>query len=160
MSHPPKTKSCYFIMSVLQEIGAHVLLFFLVFGMSATVDIGQMKKQLRNRNALLTGISLQFLILPFVGFVIVKVLNMDAPLGITLLVVTSSPGGSYSNCTYTHRKITFGTDERKKSDRQTLLILCYSCLPSSLACLLSSFFSLYYLSLCQGGVPCLMLTWH
>lgn len=84
-------------MSRLQESGAHVLLFFLVFGMSATVDIPRMKKQMRNRSALLIGIALQFLILPFVGFVIVRLLNLSAPLGITLLVVTSSPGGSYSN---------------------------------------------------------------
>jgi predicted Na+-dependent transporter len=80
------------------EVGAHVLLFLLVFGMSATVDIGHMRKQLRNKYALLTGIALQFFILPFVGFLIVKILKMDAPMGITLLVVTSSPGGSYSNC--------------------------------------------------------------
>jgi hypothetical protein len=33
-----------------------------------------------------------------VGFLIVKILKMPAPMGITLLVVTSSPGGSYSNC--------------------------------------------------------------
>jgi len=84
-------------MSRLQEIGAHILLFFLVFGMSATVDIPRMKKQMRNRSALLIGIALQFVILPFVGFVIVKLLNLPAPLGITLLVITSSPGGSYSN---------------------------------------------------------------
>jgi predicted Na+-dependent transporter len=87
-------------MGIAQEVGAHILLFCLVFGMSATVDIAQMRKQLRNKNALLTGITLQFLILPFVGFCIVKLLDMDAPMGITLLVVTSSPGGSYSNCKF------------------------------------------------------------
>ena len=58
---------------------------------------GHVRKQLRNRNALLTGISLQFIILPFLGFLIVNILNMDAPMGVALLVVTSSPGGSYSN---------------------------------------------------------------
>lgn len=79
------------------EVGSVVLLFFLVFGMSATVDMKHMKKAVRNRNALLTGVSLQFIILPFLGFCVVKALNMSAPLGITLLVVTSSPGGSYSN---------------------------------------------------------------
>lgn len=80
-----------------KEIGANILLFCLVFGMSATVDTGHVRKQLRNRNALLTGISLQFVILPFLGFVIVNLLKMDAPMGVALLVVTSSPGGSYSN---------------------------------------------------------------
>eukprot|EP00980_Cylindrotheca_fusiformis_P028740 scaffold22641_cov206-Cylindrotheca_fusiformis.AAC.10 len=84
-------------MSRLSEIGAHVFLFFLVFGMSATVDIPRMKKQMRNRAALLIGIAMQFIILPFVGFVVVKICKLSSPLGITLLVVTSSPGGSYSN---------------------------------------------------------------
>jgi ACR3 family arsenite efflux pump ArsB len=83
--------------NIMGAIAADLLLFFLVFGMSATTDIAHVRKQLRNRNALLTGISLQFIILPFVGFVVVKLLRLDAPLGITLLVVTSSPGGSYSN---------------------------------------------------------------
>lgn len=84
-------------MSRATEIGAHFLLFFLVFGMSATVDIGQMRKQLRNWKAVMIGLSLQFVFLPFVGFCIVKMLRMDAAIGVTLLVVTSSPGGSYSN---------------------------------------------------------------
>jgi len=79
------------------EIGAHILLFFLVFGMSATVDIGQMRKQLRNWKALMIGLTLQFVFLPFVGFCIVKILKMNEAIGVTLLVVTSSPGGSYSN---------------------------------------------------------------
>jgi len=65
--------------------------------MSATVDIGHMKKQMRNRAALGIGLFLQFIVLPFVGFLIVKILNLSTPVGITLLVVTSSPGGSYSN---------------------------------------------------------------
>lgn len=85
-------------MGFAAELGAHVLLFFLVFGMSATVDIGHMKKQMRNRAALGIGLFLQFIILPFVGFCVVKILNMPTPMGIALLVVTSSPGGSYSNC--------------------------------------------------------------
>mmetsp|Transcript_22773 Transcript_22773/g.56437 ORF Transcript_22773/g.56437 Transcript_22773/m.56437 type:complete len:379 (+) Transcript_22773:132-1268(+) len=84
-------------MSRATELGAHFLLFFLVFGMSATVDIGQMKKQMRNWKALMIGLSLQFVFLPFVGFCVVKMLRMDAAIGVTLLVVTSSPGGSYSN---------------------------------------------------------------
>jgi len=73
------------------------MLFFLVFGMSATVDMRQLKKQLGNRTALLIGVTLQFIILPFLGFVVVKMLQMEAPMGIPLLVITSSPGGSYSN---------------------------------------------------------------
>lgn len=79
------------------ELAGNVLLFCLVFGMSATVDVTMLKKQLKNKKAILTGILLQFFLLPFLGFAVVSTLNMSHPMGITLLVLTSSPGGSYSN---------------------------------------------------------------
>lgn len=84
-------------MSVGRAIVSSLLLFSLVFGMSATVDMNRLRKQLNNRDALLTGAFLQFAVLPFLGFLIVKLLRMDHPMGVTLLVLTSSPGGSYSN---------------------------------------------------------------
>jgi predicted Na+-dependent transporter len=84
-------------MGVIAEVLSSVLLFSLVFGMSATVDIQHILKQLRNWQALLIGVSLQFVVLPFIGFLVVKILDLDAVVGITLLVITSSPGGSYSN---------------------------------------------------------------
>lgn len=40
------------------------------FSVKATVDIGHMKKQMRNRAALGIGLFLQFIVLPFVGFLI------------------------------------------------------------------------------------------
>lgn len=79
------------------EILGHILLFFLVFGMSATVDLNRILKQLRNKRALGMGVFLQFVILPFLGFLTVKMLAMNNAMGMTLLVVTSSPGGSFSN---------------------------------------------------------------
>ena len=74
-----------------------VLLFCLIFAMSATVDVQHLKAQLKNIKAILTGLFLQFLVLPVIGFVVVKALNLDHPTGLALLVVTTSPGGSYSN---------------------------------------------------------------
>lgn len=79
------------------SILGNVLLFLLVFGMSATVDIKCMQQQIRNKNAILLGIFCQFMLLPLLGFIAVKSLNLEDSVGITLLVVTSSPGGSYSN---------------------------------------------------------------
>ena len=80
----------------IEALGS-ILLFFLVFGMSATVDIGCLLAQIKNRKAILAALFLQFLVLPFLGFVVVKALSLSPAMGITLLVVTSSPGGSYSN---------------------------------------------------------------
>jgi len=82
--------------AVIEWIGV-ILLFCLVFGMSATVDISQMKQQLGNKEAILTGLFLQFVILPLLGFWVVITFQLDRATGITLLVVTTSPGGSYSN---------------------------------------------------------------
>ena len=75
----------------------NALLFFLVFGMSATVDIHMLVAQLRNAKAILMGVFLQFCILPLCGFLVVKFFELERSVGISLLVVTSSPGGSYSN---------------------------------------------------------------
>ena len=82
--------------SVIEWVGI-VLLFCLVFGMSATVDINQLKQQIRNKEAILTGLIVQFLIMPLVGFWAVVSFSLDRATGITLLVITTSPGGSYSN---------------------------------------------------------------
>ena len=78
-------------------LAGNLLLFALVFGMSATVDIKALVAQMKNKKAILTGCFLQFGILPLLGFIVVKTLQLNETMGITLLVVTSSPGGSYSN---------------------------------------------------------------
>lgn len=79
------------------ELSGNLLLFALVFGMSATVDIEALKQQMKNKKAILTGCFLQFVLLPMLGFIVVKSFQLNEAMGITLLVVTSSPGGSYSN---------------------------------------------------------------
>lgn len=81
----------------LFALTGNVLLFALVFGMSATVDVKCMKAQMNNRKAIMAGIFCQFIVLPLLGFLVVNMLDLDHDMGITLLVVTSSPGGSYSN---------------------------------------------------------------
>jgi predicted Na+-dependent transporter len=84
-------------MTLAAELTSSGLLFTLVFCMSATVDINNLIAALSNRNAIISGLFLQFVVLPFLGFCVVKALDMPTAMGISLLVVTSSPGGSYSN---------------------------------------------------------------
>jgi len=80
-------------------INGNILLFSLVFGMAATTKFDKVRAQLHNRNAILTGMIGQFLILPLLGFLMIKTIGtkLDSSVGISLLVVTSSPGGAYSN---------------------------------------------------------------
>lgn len=84
-------------MGGVQAAVGDILLFFLVFGMSATVDVRCIRAQAQNYRALTVGMFCQFVLLPFLGFVFVRSLSLPEPVGLTLLVVTSSPGGSYSN---------------------------------------------------------------
>ena len=80
------------------SIAGNILLFALVFGMSATVKIENVKEQLQNRKAIMVGVVCQFLLLPLLGFLAVKTVGgFDHSVGVSLLVVTSSPGGAYSN---------------------------------------------------------------
>ncbi|GMI03328.1 hypothetical protein TrVE_jg4128 [Triparma verrucosa] len=74
-----------------------MLLFLLVFGMSGTVDPSSLTSSLKNYKAILTGLSLQFLMLPFIGFLVVRSFELSTNTGVMVLVVASSPGGSYSN---------------------------------------------------------------
>jgi predicted Na+-dependent transporter len=84
----------------LLVIVPNVLLFFLIFGLSATVDVKSLQRQWRNKFAIGTGVAMQFGIMPLLGFIAVMVLRshgLTSAMCITLLVLTSSPGGSYSN---------------------------------------------------------------
>lgn len=86
---------------LFSAITTNVLLFFLIFGLSATVEVKNLKKQLTNKAAIFAGVAMQFLIMPFLGFISIFMLR-NAPgfsqaMSITLLVVTSSPGGTFSN---------------------------------------------------------------
>lgn len=76
---------------------ANILLFTLVFGIAASVEIKSLARQFRHKAGLLTGLCCQFILLPFMGFLTVKTFDLKPITGIPLLVVCSSPGGSYSN---------------------------------------------------------------
>jgi len=81
-------------------IMSNILLFFLIFGLSASVRVQELRHHLTNRKAIFMGVTMQFLVMPFLGYVAVMAFRnqgLTEAMGITLLVVTSSPGGSYSN---------------------------------------------------------------
>mmetsp|Transcript_12243 Transcript_12243/g.17961 ORF Transcript_12243/g.17961 Transcript_12243/m.17961 type:complete len:402 (+) Transcript_12243:217-1422(+) len=82
---------------LLASILSNLFLFVLIFGLSVTVPVNKLKHQLSNGYAVGTGIVLQFGIMPALGFVAVLLGKFSFPMGLALLVVTSSPGGSYSN---------------------------------------------------------------
>jgi predicted Na+-dependent transporter len=79
------------------ELCGSLLLFCLVWNMSASVDFDALQHQLHNKKAILTGLALQFLVMPFLGFIVVRVMQLPHEVSLILLVLCSSPGGSFSN---------------------------------------------------------------
>ena len=88
--------------SIWGAIISNVLLFVLVFGLSATVQFKAFRREVGNKHALVVGLGLQFFILPLFGYLSVLAMNatpagFTKAMGISLLVVVSSPGGSFAN---------------------------------------------------------------
>jgi len=92
-----------FSFQTIAENLSNVFLFLLIFGMSATVDTKTVLGQLTNKFAILTAVGMQFIIMPFLGYLAIVLLQayggegLSQAMGLTLLIVTASPGGSYSN---------------------------------------------------------------
>jgi predicted Na+-dependent transporter len=87
-------------LDILSQIISSALLFLLIFGMSATVEVKHLREQVHNKFAILTGVATQFFIMPLLGYLSILLLSdhgLTRPMGISLLIVTASPGGSYSN---------------------------------------------------------------
>lgn len=82
---------------ITAQVITNLLLFLLVMGLASTVSIKDMKAQLKNCKAIGLGLFCQFFLLPFIGWAVIEMFSLPVPVGITLLVVVSSPGGSYSN---------------------------------------------------------------
>ena len=78
-----------------------ILLFGLVFGMAGTVHWENFVGKFKKVKGIAIGVGCQFFILPLVGFLTVKMLgsyfNNEVLLAQMLVIVVSSPGGSYSN---------------------------------------------------------------
>ena len=100
---------------IVSQLFTNLFLFFLVMGMASTVDIRDIKNQLKNKKAIglglfcqvrrtaaedfatcltLTSSPCQFGLLPFIGWVVVELFKFPYAAGITLIIVVSSPGVS------------------------------------------------------------------
>jgi len=83
--------------SMAMGILALVLLFFLILGMAGSVDVYTLRAQFDKRRGILCGLGCQFLLMPFIGAMVVKLAEPEQHVGLTLMVLVSSSGGAYSN---------------------------------------------------------------
>lgn len=87
-------------LATFSAVGTNLLLFFLIFCLSASVNLKDLRRQLTNKVAIGTGVAMQFILMPLLGFLSILIFNRfgySQAMGVSLMVVTASPGGSYSN---------------------------------------------------------------
>lgn len=75
---------------------AQVVLFFLMFCFAATIHPKAFYKSLRSKGIFI-GIALQLIMMPLIGFVIIKIVPISEASTITFMILLSSPGGAFSN---------------------------------------------------------------
>mmetsp|Transcript_42999 Transcript_42999/g.125014 ORF Transcript_42999/g.125014 Transcript_42999/m.125014 type:complete len:297 (+) Transcript_42999:92-982(+) len=74
-----------------------ILLFFLIGGLAGSVDVKTLRSQLKRRTGIACGLLCQFVLMPFIGFVVVSLTKPESHIGLTLMILCSSSGGAYSN---------------------------------------------------------------
>ena len=68
-----------------------------MFSMGLTLEFNDFYRILKNFKTVCLGILLQFLIMPILGFLLIKFFNIEQIIGIGVILVGCAPGGTASN---------------------------------------------------------------
>ena len=70
---------------------------FIMLGMGLTLTLSDFKRVFLFPTALICGVTLQFVIMPFLGWIIVMFMNLPRDIAVGLILVSCCPGGTASN---------------------------------------------------------------
>ena len=73
------------------------LLCLAMFSMGLTLKIDNFIKIFKDFKIIFLGVSLQFLLMPFLGFTLVKIFSLEQLIAIGVILVGCAPGGTASN---------------------------------------------------------------
>ena len=85
------------VKGVIKTSYVNILLGIVMFGMGMTLKISDFKVVFTKPKAVITGILSQFIIMPLLAFLLVKIFNLDPALAVGVILVGSCPGGTSSN---------------------------------------------------------------
>lgn len=75
----------------------NITLAIIMFGVSLGITMDDFRRLFKNPKILLTGIISQFIILPFVTFIFIKLVNPMPSIALGMMMVAACPGGNISN---------------------------------------------------------------
>jgi BASS family bile acid:Na+ symporter len=82
----------------LAKVVLPIALFVIMLGMGLSLVLDDFRRVLKFPKAFAVGLACQMLLLPLIGFAVVKLVGMDKPeLAVGLMVLTFCPGGTTSN---------------------------------------------------------------
>ena len=85
------------VKGVIKTSYVNTLLGIVMFGMGMTLKLSDFKVVFTRPKAVITGILSQFIIMPLLAFLLVKIFNLDPALAVGVILVGSCPGGTSSN---------------------------------------------------------------
>jgi len=75
----------------------NITLALIMFGVALGISIDDFKRLLKKPKILITGIVSQFLLLPLVTFIFIKLVNPMPSIALGMMMVAACPGGNISN---------------------------------------------------------------
>ena len=75
----------------------NITLALIMFGVALGITIEDFKRLLKNPKILITGIVSQFILLPLITFLFIKILNPMPSIALGMMMVAACPGGNISN---------------------------------------------------------------
>ena len=85
------------VKGVIKTSYVNTLLGIVMFGMGMTLKLSDFKVVFTKPKAVITGILSQFIIMPLLAFLLVKIFNLDPARAVGVILVGSCPGGTSSN---------------------------------------------------------------
>ncbi|MDD9301767.1 MAG: hypothetical protein HUK40_05200 [Desulfobacter sp.] len=83
--------------SIMTRIIIPLAIAFIMFGMGLCLTPHDFKRILCHPKAILTGILLQIVGLPVLGFVFVRVAGLDSVPATSVMILSACPGGAITN---------------------------------------------------------------
>lgn len=89
----------FFDSSILSGLKLYIpyLLGLVMLGMGMTIKTDDLRKIFKNPKWVISGVFLQYLIMPFLAFLLCKLFNLNEQLTIGFIILGSCPGGTASN---------------------------------------------------------------
>ncbi len=83
--------------SLLTQVVLPAALFTIMLGVGMSLSLADFRRILARPSVTLLGVTMQFLLLPLLGYLVVTLLGLSPVLAVGLLILTFAPGGATSN---------------------------------------------------------------